>query len=865
MSWLRRIVNVVRPDPLAKEIHKELSFHLRERTEELEAEGMSREEALRSARRRLGAYAVQVERTRDMDINQTIEGILRNLRHAARALARAPGFAAAVVATLALGIGANTAVFSAIDAVLLRPLPFPAADQLVSVAQSNLRVKTGYIAPIRLGDWNRLNTTFQGITGYYIQHESELSGEMPERIMRAFVAPRFLEVWGMSPAIGRDFTPAEQRYNGPPAVVISDRLWRRKFGADPNILGKTLRFSGSSPTIVGVMPASFLFSNRDVDLWSPSSDDAPFAQRRDLTWYTGVGRMKPGITVAQARANLAAVQAALGREFPKPDAEISVNIDPLKEVTVGGVRNSLWILFGSVSLLLLIACANVAALLLSRAASRRHETAVRLSLGASRSSVAALMLSGVLILAIAGAAAGLPLAFGAVRAIRRLGSQLPRVDEIAVDWRILTYTLVCAVGAALLCGALPAFRAARREFARPSGATRTTVSGGNRAHFALVGIQVALAVTLLAGAALLIRSLQQLGRVSPGFEPEHVLTFHISSSWGETSDMQASRRRVERILDGMRGAPGVAATALALNLPGVPTDYQIELKLEEGRSATEPKILAQGRAVSPTYFAALGIPLLAGETCRDDASARSAMVNHAFVNAYFPGGSPIGFHLSQPGSAFLQTSVVRGVVGDAREIGLDRAPVPTVYWCGSYWQPGAHFLIRTHGDPRLLTESVRKMIRAIEPSRSVYDITPLADQISGAYLENRLRTMLLAFFATAAILLACVGLYGTISYSVTVRKREVGLRLALGALRGQIVRQVLAQGLAVAGLGCAAGLLLAGAFTRLLSGMLYGVSATDPAALGAVVVMVLVVTAAASLIPAVRAARLEPMRVLREE
>ena len=370
MAWLSRIVNVLRPEPLQADLHKELSFHLLERTEELEAAGMSREDALRSARRQLGKYSIQMERTRDMDVNQTIEATLRNLRHAVRALAKTPGFAAAVVATLALGIGANSAVFSAIYAVLLRPLPFPDADRLVTVAQSNPRVKQPFVAPVRLADWNRLNTTFRGITGYYIQHESELSGEIPERLTRAFVAPRFLEVWGMNPSIGRDFTPAEEGYGGPSAVLISDRLWRRRYAADPNVVGKSLRFSGFSVTIVGVMPASFLFFESWCrPLVSRPGRFAPRASAR-INMVFRVGRMKPGVTLAQARANLAAVQAALGREFPKPDSEISATVYPLKEATIGGIGNSLWILFGSVSLLLLIACANVAALVLSRAAAR---------------------------------------------------------------------------------------------------------------------------------------------------------------------------------------------------------------------------------------------------------------------------------------------------------------------------------------------------------------------------------------------------------------------------------------------------------------------------------------------------------------
>jgi putative ABC transport system permease protein len=865
MAWFQRLWNVVRPARLQRELNRELSFHLLERIEELQASGMSRDDAMRTARLQLGNYTVQIERTREMDIHQRLDTTLRNLRHAVRALAKAPGFTATVVATLALGIGANSAVFSAIYAVLLRPLPFPNADQLVTVAQVNPKARQPFVAPVRLADWNRLNTTFQAITGYYIQDESELSGELPERLTRAFVASRFLQVWGIAPALGRDFSPMEEHFGGPPAVLISDRLWRRRFNADPNVIGKTLRLGRSFVPIIGVMPASFQFPVRAVDLWSMSADDASFARSRELTWYNGVGRLKSGVSIQQARANLAAVQAALGREFPKPDAEISSSIEPLKEATVGGVRGSLWILFGSVSLLLLIACTNVAALLLSRATARQQEIAVRFSLGASRGSVVAHLLAEALILAVSGAALGLLLAAAAAGVFRSLAKNLPRIEEISLDWRIVVYSLACAIVATLVCGIFPAIRGTRSNLADSARGTRTSVSGGNRVQFALVGVQVALAVTLLAGAALLVRSFQQLGRVSPGFQPEHILTFQISSSWGETGDFKASKRRVERTLEGLRVIPGIDAAASAYNLPGVPAEFQVELKTEEGRAETEPKIIAQGRSVSPTYFATLQIPLLAGEMCRDEASGNTMMVNRAFANAYFAGSSPIGRHLSQPGNIYIQTTEVRGIVGDARETGMDHEPVPTVYWCYSPGQPGTHFLARTHGEPRAMAETIRRTMHDVEPIRSVFDMAPLVDQISDAYAENRLRTILLAFFASAATMLACVGLYGTISYIVNVRRREVGLRLALGAVRRQIVGQFLSQGLLVSTLGCIAGLAIAVAFTSLLSGMLYGVSATDPVTLGSVVMIVLVVSVLASLLPAIRAARLEPMRVLRED
>jgi putative ABC transport system permease protein len=851
---------------MQKDLERELAFHVSERAEELQARGMSGDEAVRSARRQFGNYAAQVERTRDMDINQQLESIVRNLKHAVRALRKTPAFTATVVLTLALGIGANSAVFSAIYAVLLRPLPFPNADQLVTLAQSNPRMSQPFLAPVRLEDWNRLNSTFQAITGYYMEDESELSGELPERLKRALVAPRFLQVWGIAPALGRDFSPQEERFGGPNAVLISDRLWRRRFGGNPNAVGKALRIGRSSIPIVGVMPASFLFPERDVDLWSPSPMDAPYAQSRESTWFTAIGRLQAGVTLARARTNMAVVQANLGRQYPKTDAEIKAVIKPLKEATVGGVRQSLWILFGSVSLLLLIACTNVAALLLSRAAARRHEISVRFSLGASRASLAAQLLAEVLVLALAGAALGLMLAAGASEVFRALARDLPRIEEVGLNWSIVLYSLACAVAATLLCGIFPAIRGTRRNLAvslAQSG--RSQVSGRTPVQFALVGVQVALAVTLLVGAGLLVRSFQELGRVSPGFDAERVLTFHVSSSWGETSDQKASKQRVDRILDGLRATPGVEAAATAISLPGVPFEYQVEMKNTEGRAETEPKMLAQARGVGPAYFATMRIPLLSGEMCRDEPGAPTMMVNRSFANAYLAGSGAIGRHLLQVGNTDIPASEVRGIVGDARETGLDRQPVATVYWCYGSDQPGTFFLVRTRGEPPAMVETIRRKIHEIEPRRSVYDLTPLGDHISDAYAENRLRTILLVFFALTAVSLACVGLYGTISYLVNVRKREVGLRLALGALRTQIVRQFLFQGLRVSLLGSVAGLALAAALARLLSGLLYGVSATDAATLGGVLAIVLAVSVLASLLPAIRAARLEPMQVLRDE
>jgi putative ABC transport system permease protein len=865
MAWYHRLRNVFQRDRTQRDIDRELAFHIAERADELQARGMSEDEAIRSARRSFGNLTAQRERTSDMDVAGWLEAILRNFRHTARTLAKTPVFTATVVLTLALGIGANSAVFSAIYAVLLRPLPFPDGDQLMELRQSNRKSPETLVAPVRLQEWNRLNSTFQAITGYYSQDDSELSGELPEKLKRAFVAPRFLQVWGISPALGRDFTPQEERFGGPNAILISDRFWRRRFGSDPNAIGKRIRLGASAFPIAGVMPASFLFPDRDVDLWSPIPMDAPYAQSREATWFTTIGRLKPGVTVAQARANLATVQTNLAKQYPKTDSEITVSIQPLKEATVSGARRSLWIVFGSVSLLLLIACTNIAALLLTRAAQRQHEISVRFSLGASRASVAAQLLTEAFVLALGGAVLGLFLAAGASTVFRSLARNLPRIEEIRLDWRIVLYSLACAIAATLACGLFPAIRATQGDVSRAiAQGGRTQVFGRNPVHLMLVGVQVALAVTLLAGAGLLLRSFQALGRVEPGFDPSHVLTFQISSSWAEAGGKPA-RQRTDRILDSLRSLPGVEAAATSVTLPGAPAQYQIELKVAEGRASTEPKIIAESRYVTPGYFATLRIPLLAGEVCGEQPDLVSVVVNRSFANTYLMGSAAIGRHLQLPDRPNLPPGEIRGMVGDARESGIDHLPVPTVYWCSGAIQPGTFFLIRTRVAPRTMVEAFRRKIHEIEPRRSVFDITPLEERISDAFAETRLRTFLLAFFAATAMSLACVGLYGTLSYLVSVRRREVALRLALGALRGQIVTHFLVQGLGVSFLGCAAGLGLAALFARLLAGMLYGVSPSDATTLASVVLVVLVVAMIASLFPAIRAARLEPMQILRDE
>jgi predicted permease len=865
MSWWKSLFPKRASDA---QMNSELRFHIDELTDENIAAGMKPDEARRRAILEFGGHEQLKEEVRDVYRIRFVDATVANLKSAFRFIRKSPTFSITVILTLALAIGANSAVFSAIDAILLKPLPFPDADQLVRVDQLDPKNPRPFhlVAPIRLEDWNRLNSTFQALTGYYTEDVSESTGPLPEKVTRAWVSPRFFQVWGMVPAPGREFTPDEETLNGPAAVLISDRFWRRRFNADSNVIGKNLRLDGRLYPIVGVMPPNFLFPNRDADLWCPLPAGISYGEARENNWFEVIGRLKPGVTLAQARANLATVQAQLGQQFPKTDADLSVGVQPLKESTIAGSRRSLWLLFGSVSLLLLIACTNIIALLLSRATQRQHEISVRFSLGASRGALISQLLTETLLLALIGSGLGLFLAAAASDIFRSLAAQLPRVEEIHLDSRIVLYSLACSVVVTLLCGLAPAIRGTRRSLAGSLAQTsRSQVSGRNPLRWLLVGIQVALAVTLLAGAGLLLRSFQELGRVARGFDSGRILTFQLSMNYGETGDMKKLRQFTDRVLETLRATPGVEAAAISVGVPGVPFQYQTELKLLEGRAATEPKLLAENRFVSASYFQTMRIPLLAGAVCLETEGPPSIVVNRAFADAYFSGASVIGHHVQPVGLGYSGPAEIVGISGDARESGLDHPPVPTAYWCAPIAEPGTYFLVRTRNAPMTMAETIRRQLRDIEPMRSVFDFAPLEQHFSDALSENRLRTVLLSFFAATALSLACIGLYGTLSYSVNVRQREVGLRMALGALRGQIAKHFLFQGLAVCIAGCAAGWLLALASARVLAGLLYGVSPTDIPTLSAVIILVLVVAAAASLIPAIRAARVDPMQVLRDE
>lgn len=789
-----------------------------------------------------------------------------NIRFAIRSLAHVPVFSLTIVLTLAITIGANTAVYSALDAVLFKPLPFPDADRLVSVSQTIKDNSVNNVGPARLEDWNERSSTFEAMTGYYTEDVSDTSGDLPERMRKANVAPRFFDVWQIAPELGHAFAASDHEAGAAPVAVISNRYWRRRFDADPDVVGTTIRIGENAYELVGIMPEDFAFADADVDVWVPTRY-FPYVLDRRAAWYAGYARMKPGVTVEQARADLNRVQAQLSREYPDSDRDIGVAIEPLKDTTVGSVKTSLWLLFGAVSVLLLIACTNIAAMLLARASERRREAAVRLAIGSSRASIALRAMTESAVLVVGGTGIGLALAVVATRTFRRLAPALPRVDEITVDGKALLYTLASVVAVTILCGSIPAYRAARNADGKNlTGNARWQVSARHSMQWLLVGVQVALSVMLLAGAGLLVRSFQELSHVDNGFDPHNVLTFRISGSYAEPNMLE----NVERIRAEVASVPGVEDAATSTPVPGVLNDRSgfdvgtAEFHVDGTVADDDAPMLAEIRLVSPEYFGVMRIALSAGESCRlaEPGGQETMLVNQVFVDRYLGGRSPLGQNIQ---SRYADMARIVGVSGNAREFGPDRSPVPTAYLCrAAVAYPPLSFLIRTDGDPAAIVNTVRQRLKEIEPTRSMYDVQTLGERMGAEFDTDRLRTALFALFAAAALALVCLGIYGTLTYIVSLRRREVGLRVALGAQQRNIAAQFLNKAIAVVGaaafLGLAGSVLLSGA----ISSQLYGVAPTDPVTLATVVAIVLLVGCLAALAPALRAARIDPMKALRQ-
>ena len=786
-------------------------------------------------------------------------------KFAFRSLVRRPAFALAVGGLLTLGIAVNTALFSVVDTVLLKPLPYPDADRLVTVyeASSAKNQKTSLIAPARLEDWNRLNHAFTAITGLYRENVTDTSGTEPERLSGLRVTPRYFEVYGVRPVIGRGFTPEEERPGGPGAAVISYGLWARRYGLDPKITSRRLLIGGQGYSVVGVMPKES--PSPAIDVWVPAQLGQFMMGMRDARFLNGVGRLKPGISIAQAQADLDGVERGLAEQFPKTDRGWSVSVADLKAFRVGDSARPLLLLFGAVGLLLAITVTNAASLVLAQLHRREREIAIRVSIGATRAQVVAALMREMVLLAAAAALAGWYAAALSLGALAKVFSDVPRINELAVDWRALAFAAGVSLAGSLAFGLLPAWRAtAARYTATLIRAGRGVVGRRQMVQRVLVGGQIALTMVLLSSAGLLVRSFYNLNHVELGFNPQHVLLFHVGAAWDE--DRTRVGRLQEQLLAGLQQLPGVEAAGLSNFLPVSGATLRYQITMDGGQADDTGKMPAGERTVSPGYLKALQAPLLAGGWCpelRTDFNApRKAMVNRRFVDVYARGANVVGRHLSFDRSPIE----IVGVIGDVKEDSVEAPAYPYVYLCatGGMW-PDPEYAVRTAGDPMALVGAVRQIVHGVDPNRAIFGLQRLEDALDATLDRPKANVQMLGLFALAAMLLASVGLYSLIAQMVTARRQEIGVRMALGARPERIVLSLLAGAGRLIGGGIAAGLLLTLVAGRVMQSVLFGVTGIDAVSVGGAALLLGVVSVAAAVLPAREAARIDPIEAMRAE
>ena len=796
----------------------------------------------------------------------------RDVRFGTRMLLRRPGFSAAVVLMLALGIGVNAAIFSVFKAVLLQPLPYPDAERLVQVWEIDPDLGgRNTISPVNWADWRERCESFDDIAVYEYDPLTLTGQGEPRRLVGAMVSHGFFDILGVQPLLGRTFLPEEDRPGGDRVVVLSHPLWQRSFGGDPDWVGKSITLEGHTFAIVGVMPAGFAFPNTATQLWAPLAVEI-VPDRRGNHYLYGVAKLAEGSDVDRAQAEIDAVALQLAADFPDTNANSGVELVPLHEETVGQARSALWILLAAVTLVLLIACANVANLLLARGRVRQREIAVRSALGAGRTClVRQLLTESVLMALIAGALGALLAAWGVDLFLWLSGGGVPRRHEIGVDPGVFAFAFAISVGTGLLCGMAPALQATAQNVGEALKETSRGSSGGRRrrrAHGALVVVEVALALLLLVGGGLLARSFVRLQSVDPGFVADGLLTFQISLPVVKYPESHQQAEFFRRAIERVALVQGVLHAGATRGLPYAGSRSQSSFTIE-GRPPTPdgPPRHADYRLASPGFFRAMNIPLLSGRLLEEGDDAGSAMVaviNETMAERFWPGEDPIGRQIS-PGNPPTTREIV-GIVGDVKQQGLHSPPAHAIY---VPYAQRPHYkmslVARTRVEPYSLIPAIRRAVREIDPDQPIYGIATMQARLDGSIAPQRFSMSLLMVFAASALLLALVGVYGVLSYAVNERTHEIGIRMALGASRGDVLRLIVGRGLVLCGTGVAIGLLGALGLTRILAGMLFGVTPTDPVVLAGTSLLLVAAGLLASLLPALRAARVEPQRALRCE
>jgi putative ABC transport system permease protein len=884
MSLLSRLANVFRPSGVDRALDEEIAFHIESRVEELIEHGVPRAAAEAMARRQFGNRLRVREASRDVKVLLWLDELMRDLRHGLRALRRAPTVTAIAIATLAIGIGANTAVFSVVNAVLLRPLPFKDGRRLVSVWSTDPRNPAAtWVSFPDFIDIRAQSRSLAHLASWYGYEMVLTGGAEPQRVQVVVVIGDLFSVLGVPPALGT--TLRAERDAPEQAIVLSHRFWAERFGSDPGIVGRGLTLSGRSYRVVGVMPSGFQFPIQatPIDMWAAlgSEQFADIPQmRRGARMMETIGRLRDDVDVDGARAELDVLAARLSRQYPDSNAGIGLRLVPAGEHVAGRVSRPLLVLFAAVACVLLIACANVANLLMARATDRRREIALRSALGAGRARIVTQLLIESLMLALAGGAIGALMATWGVDALVALvPGDLPRANEIVVDRVVLGFTLLASLATGLVFGVAPAWLASTVDLTvalQEGGRTVSDSARAPRLRGALVVAEIALAVVLLTGAMLFLTTLWRLQQPAQGFDPRNVLTFDITWPWEKYSYEQAGEKFRE-LQAALLGVPGVTGAAAGMQLPdrGGPALGALSPYLEiEGRPVLrDSRPRTDSVATQPGYFRTLGIRLIAGRdfTDRDSLDApRVAIVNESLARVYFDNENPIGKRVKLDSwHVFGDNTPMReivGVVGDVTHAGVSGAARPVVYF-PSAQRPFniSYVVVKIDGDPARFIPAIRAAVQSIDKDQPLYDVKTLEERIGMSVGQERFNALLLAAFSGVALLLAVIGLYGVLSYTVAQRTHEMGVRLALGAEADDVVRLVIRHGLRLMTAGLAIGLVGAIALTGLIEGLLFGVSPTDPRAHLIVVVVLALVGFAACWIPARRAARVDPIMALRYE
>lgn len=819
-----------------------------------------------------------------------MENVFQDIRYSARSLMKTPAFTAVAIVVLALAIGANTAIFTVVNAVLIRALPYPNSDRLVMLWETNPRFQIGIdslpVTPGTFMDWREQSSVFEHISALGAGHFNLSGSGEPERISGASVSANFFRLMGTEPKLGRAFQDDEERPGANKVVVISYSLWQRRFGGADDAVGKPMTLDGESYTVIGIAPEGFQFPrarelpyfvgvSSATELWRPMTLTEDFiSKKRANHQLTVIAKLKSGVTRDQAQAEMTAIASRLEQAYPENQG-IGSKVVLLSEQVVGNSKIALLVLMGAVGLVLLIACANVANLMLTRASGRRKEIAIRIALGASRGHVIRQLMSEALLLSVASAVAGTLLSLWGVRAMLALsGQHLPRLNEVTVDPTVLGFTVAIALLTSLFFGLTPALQASKINLVQTLKDGSRGQSGGQRAsrvRGALVVAEVALSLVLLIGAGLMIKSLAHLLRVDPGFKADRALTMNISLLGSKYPSANQQISFFDEVRQRVQVLPGIESVGLISSAPLSGGVYAGGFSIEgrEGASANED-LSADRRMISPEYFNALGIPLIRGRyfTERDNqGSTGVAIVSDSFARQFLSKADPIGMRIKLGGrdSTRPWLSIV-GTAGDVRDTALESDPRPCVYLPYSQFPASSMSLVvRTAVDSRTLLPAIRSEVWAIDKDQPVTDVKTMDEYVSDSVSPRRANALLLAVFAVLAFVLASIGVYGVMAYSVTQRVREIGIRMALGAQRPDVIRLIVGSAMTLVLAGVGIGIASALALSRVLSSLLYGVSATDPMTFALISVLLVSVASLASYIPARRATKVDPMIALRCE